>query len=235
MFSYLVVALFALLSLSVSSRPLPRANSSLPPCDLPTSTPSSSPSVPTTSSTASAPASTSTALTAVSAASASGPYTGGVATYFYQNGNPGACGQVNSDSAFIYQTRFGTSGPASPLCGQQVSITNQNNGKSITVQIADDCPTCQNENSIDLSVGAFEALSANDLSIGEFASQSIHQPSRCFILPRLVLAGPQSILAALIHPGGDSPLDLRSPPLANLGTGKEVRHLPSCYLFRYRA
>ncbi|KAG9318687.1 hypothetical protein JVU11DRAFT_782 [Chiua virens] len=71
------------------------------------------------------------------------------ATYFYQNGNAD-------------QTRFGTSGPSSPLCGLQVQITNTNNGNSITVTIADDCPTCKNEDSIDLSVGAFEALS--DLS-----------------------------------------------------------------------
>ncbi|KAH0835570.1 RlpA-like double-psi beta-barrel-protein domain-containing protein-containing protein [Lanmaoa asiatica] len=55
--------------------------------------------------------------------------------------------------------RFGTSGSASPLCGKQVQIINTNNGQKVTITIADDCPTCDNENSIDLSVGAFQAIS----------------------------------------------------------------------------
>jgi rare lipoprotein A (peptidoglycan hydrolase) len=64
------------------------------------------------------------------------------------------------------QALFGTLGPDSPLCGDQVQITNLNNGKTVTVTVADDCPTCENANSIDLSVAAFEAL--DDLSVGEF-------------------------------------------------------------------
>jgi expansin (peptidoglycan-binding protein) len=56
------------------------------------------------------------------------------------------------------QARYGDSGGRSPLCGQQVQITNEDNGKSVTVTIADDCPTCANANSIDLSVAAFDAL-----------------------------------------------------------------------------
>jgi rare lipoprotein A (peptidoglycan hydrolase) len=63
------------------------------------------------------------------------------------------------------QARYGNSGNASPLCGQQVKITNNNNGNTVTVTVADDCPTCENSNSIDLSVAAFEALDA--LSVGE--------------------------------------------------------------------
>jgi expansin (peptidoglycan-binding protein) len=95
------------------------------------------------------------------------------ATFFYQNGNPGACGTVHSDSDFICaidQARYGDSGNASPLCGQQVQITNTDNGKTVTVTIADDCPTCDNSNSIDLSVGAFEAI--GDLSTGLLPSMS---------------------------------------------------------------
>lgn len=93
---------------------------------------------------------------------------GGVATYFYQNNNAGACGNVNPDSALICamdQDRYGNSGSSSPLCGKQVKITNQNNGNTVVVTVADDCPTCDNENSIDLSVAAFEAL--DSLSTGE--------------------------------------------------------------------
>ncbi|KAG2157177.1 plant expansin [Suillus clintonianus] len=93
---------------------------------------------------------------------------GGFATYFYQNNNAGACGTVHADSDYICamdQDRYGYSGNSSPLCGQQVQITNESNGKTVVVTVADDCPTCDNANSIDLSVAAFEAIS--DLSVGE--------------------------------------------------------------------
>lgn len=101
------------------------------------------------------------------------------ATFFYQNGVAGACGTVHSDSEFIAaigksahvnvitffidnfltdERRYGNSGARSSLCGKQVQITNTKNGKSVKVTIADDCPTCTNSNSIDLSVGAFNAI-----------------------------------------------------------------------------
>ena len=83
------------------------------------------------------------------------------------------------------QALFGTLGPASPLCGDQVQITNLDNGKMVTVTVADDCPTCTNANSIDLSVAAFEAL--DDLSVGIFPSQSIHSPLQylCAHIPKV--------------------------------------------------
>jgi len=95
------------------------------------------------------------------------------ATYFYQNGNAGACGTVHSDYDYICaidSARYGNSGSTSSLCGQQVKITNTDNGNTVTVTIADDCPTCDNANSIDLSVGAFEALGS--LSEGLLPSTS---------------------------------------------------------------
>ncbi|KAG1875206.1 RlpA-like double-psi beta-barrel-protein domain-containing protein-containing protein [Suillus tomentosus] len=130
---------------------------------------------PSASSPVAAPAPTTTSTT--EAVSTTAPSTGssdsslnygGYATYFYQEGNPGACGTVHSDSDFICamdQSRYGNSGNTSPLCGQQVQITNQINGNTVVVTIADDCPTCQNSNSIDLSVAAFQAL--DDLSVGD--------------------------------------------------------------------
>ncbi|KAH8107047.1 RlpA-like double-psi beta-barrel-protein domain-containing protein-containing protein [Cristinia sonorae] len=90
---------------------------------------------------------------------------GGFATFFFQNGVAGACGKVNPDSAFIAaidQDRYGNSGNESPLCGKQVQITNTKNGKTVTVTIADDCPTCVNSNSIDLSVGAFTQIATEE-------------------------------------------------------------------------
>jgi expansin (peptidoglycan-binding protein) len=152
--SSLLFALFAILSL-VSSLPL----AALPNDDCSDPTPATS-----------TPASSPLNASLVEDAS-SGSFTGGVATYFYQGGNPGACGQYNSDSAMICamdQSRFGTGGPGSSLCNKQVKITNLNNGNTLTVTIVDDCPTCQNENSIDLSVAAFQSLTNNNLGEGEF-------------------------------------------------------------------
>ncbi|KAF8892538.1 RlpA-like double-psi beta-barrel-protein domain-containing protein-containing protein [Infundibulicybe gibba] len=83
--------------------------------------------------------------------------TGGIATFFDQNGNAGACG---ADSR-----RYGDTGVKSPLCGKQVRITNTQNNKSVTVTIADACPTCENENSIDLSRGAFQQIATFDQGV----------------------------------------------------------------------
>jgi expansin (peptidoglycan-binding protein) len=57
------------------------------------------------------------------------------------------------------QAWYGDSTLVSSLCGKQVEIINTDNQKSVTVTIADDCPTCDNANSIDLSVQAFDTLS----------------------------------------------------------------------------
>ena len=56
------------------------------------------------------------------------------------------------------ERRYGNSGGASPLCGKKVEIINTKNGKSVVVIVADDCPTCTNSNSIDLSTGAFNQI-----------------------------------------------------------------------------
>jgi len=95
-------------------------------------------------------------------------YSGGVATFFYQNGNPGACGNYNSDSTplvAIDTAWWGNTGETSPLCGLSVEITNTQNGKSVTALIQDACPTCENGNSMDLSTGAFDQIA--DESEGE--------------------------------------------------------------------
>ncbi|KAG2158189.1 plant expansin [Suillus bovinus] len=147
--------------------------------DGPSSTPTASPASSPTTSSASVPANAAPAPTTTTSdvVSTTAPSTGssdssdnygGYATFFYQGGNAGACGTVHSDSDFICamdQSRYGNSGNASPLCGQQVQITNQINGNTVVVTIADDCPTCANSNSIDLSVAAFQAL--DSLSVGD--------------------------------------------------------------------
>lgn len=141
--------------------------SSTPTASTPVASPSSSPppvNVAPPPATSSSPSTT----TPSTGSSDSSLNYGGFGTYFYQNGVAGACGTVHSDSDFICamdQSRYGDSGGASSLCGKQVRITNQANGNTVTVTVADDCPTCQNENSIDLSVAAFQAL--DNLSVGD--------------------------------------------------------------------
>jgi expansin (peptidoglycan-binding protein) len=57
------------------------------------------------------------------------------------------------------QAWYGNPSLKSSLCGKQVEIINTDNQKSVNVIIADDCPTCDNANSIDLSVKAFDSIS----------------------------------------------------------------------------
>jgi len=107
-------------------------------------------------------------LCTVPQAPASNVNTGGFATFFYQNGVAGACGTVHGDNdmiAAIDGDRYGDLAARSALCGKQVKLTNTKNGKSVTVTIADACPTCDNSNSIDLSKGAFEQIATVDEGI----------------------------------------------------------------------
>ncbi|SNX85024.1 related to B2-aldehyde-forming enzyme [Melanopsichium pennsylvanicum] len=84
----------------------------------------------------------------------------GQATYYYQGGNAGSCGTVNSDSSTIVAVNSAQMNDA--MCGQKLWINA--NGKTIEAVVADTCPTC-GEGSLDLSVGAFEQLS--NLDAGE--------------------------------------------------------------------
>lgn len=97
--------------------------------------------------------------------------TGGFATYFYQEGNAGACGKKHSDDDLIVAIDIAIYGydtsVASSVCGKYVEIVNPANGHSVTAMIADVCPYCDTKTSIDLSVATFKALEA-DLSVGEF-------------------------------------------------------------------
>ncbi|KAK7219899.1 hypothetical protein V2G26_007902 [Clonostachys chloroleuca] len=114
-----------------------------------------------TSSTSSAPASTSTTPAEV--------YTGGFATFYFQNGSPPACGgRPRSDSELIValdMRRYGSDYSApSPYCSKMIRVTNANNGRSVDVTVVDVCPTCLNSNSLDLSPTAFQAI--GDLNDG---------------------------------------------------------------------
>ncbi|KAL8281175.1 hypothetical protein RQP46_006533 [Phenoliferia psychrophenolica] len=88
----------------------------------------------------------------------------GTATYFYQNGIAGNCGNVNQDSTYLIalDSRMYDNGAH---CGKTVTI--HGNGKTIQAIVADSCPTCVSAGSIDLSEGAFKAFAS--LSDGVFA------------------------------------------------------------------
>ncbi|GAA5954489.1 hypothetical protein JCM8115_004607 [Rhodotorula mucilaginosa] len=113
-----------------------------------------------------ATASTSTAATSATASSSSssssssGTYSG-QATFFYQDGNAGACGTTHQDSDRILalQTEMYGSGQD---CGRTVTITNTSNGKSVTATVADECPGCSSSASLDLSTGTFDAIASED-------------------------------------------------------------------------
>ncbi|CAH0023837.1 unnamed protein product [Clonostachys rhizophaga] len=117
--------------------------------------------VSSTSSISSAPASTSTTPAEV--------YTGGFATFYFQNGSPPACGgRPRSDSELIValdMRRYGSDYSApSPYCSKVIRVTNAINGRSVDVTVVDVCPTCLNSNSLDLSPTAFQAI--GDLNDG---------------------------------------------------------------------
>ncbi|CAE6414533.1 unnamed protein product [Rhizoctonia solani] len=86
---------------------------------------------------------------------------GGFATYFEQGANAGACGDFHSDGdsvvALDYR-RYGPLNQKSSDCGRKVRITNTKNGKSVTAIVADACPSCINDNCLDLSHGAFDQI-----------------------------------------------------------------------------
>jgi len=92
--------------------------------------------------------------------------TDGYLTWFTQKNNKGACGTVHSDHDFVCAMDSGRY--KSSLCGKHVLIEFNDRKikkvKNVTVMIADECPTCNNADSIDLSVAAFQALA--NLSVG---------------------------------------------------------------------
>ncbi|BGP13810.1 hypothetical protein JCM10213_006357 [Rhodosporidiobolus nylandii] len=79
----------------------------------------------------------------------------GKATFFYQGGAAGSCGNYNSDSTYLVAVNAAQMN--SGWCGRTVQITNNANGKTVTATVQDTCPGCS-YGSLDLSVGAFNAI-----------------------------------------------------------------------------
>jgi len=130
----------------------------------PTSTwvaPTSTWVAPTTSSTYEAPATTAQTQ---NTASSGGDSHYGQATFFYQNGAPGACGNYNSDSTPLVAlpAQYWGNGGSSPsqYCGSYIQVTR--GGRSVNAVVADLCPSCIGSDSIDLSTGAFNQIASPD-------------------------------------------------------------------------
>lgn len=81
----------------------------------------------------------------------------GKATFFSQDGNPGACGKTHQDSDYIVaiQSEMYEGGK---FCGKTVVVTRKSTGQSIRCIAADACPGCPSNQSLDLSIAAFNAL-----------------------------------------------------------------------------
>jgi len=86
-------------------------------------------------------------------------HSGGFATYYYQNGVAGNCGTVNPETAFIAALPSAIY-DGGAHCGQSITLTNSNNGKSVTVVVADSCPSCISNECLDLSYAAFTAIAS---------------------------------------------------------------------------
>jgi len=108
----------------------------------------------TSSSSASSSSSTGTSS---SGGSSNGQTFTGISTWYTQNGNAGACGKVNPDSAHVialYTSAYANGAN----CGRTVEIQNLDDGTSTTAVVADMCPSCGGPGDIDLSVGTFSAI-----------------------------------------------------------------------------
>ncbi|ODN76639.1 hypothetical protein, variant [Cryptococcus amylolentus CBS 6039] len=129
----------------------------------PTTSSSSSYVEPTTASSTSTSSSS-----AASASSTSEVYTGGYATFYSQGSSAGECGDYHSDDDYVIAIDSNgwwsdyESNDSSPYCGKSITLTNTNNGKSVTAVVADVCPSCTTSNSLDLSVAAFNAIASED-------------------------------------------------------------------------
>ncbi|KPV71997.1 uncharacterized protein RHOBADRAFT_47178 [Rhodotorula graminis WP1] len=95
-----------------------------------------------------------------SAASSSETWTG-KATFYQQRGVAGNCGKVNAESALIcaLQTKLYADGKN---CGRKIRLTRSDNGESVEVEVADQCPSCVEEGYVDLSEGAYDKLGTRD-------------------------------------------------------------------------
>ncbi|KAK4050578.1 hypothetical protein OIO90_005045 [Microbotryomycetes sp. JL221] len=103
------------------------------------------------------------ATTTTSSSGGGGESFSGKATFYYQMGAFGSCGNQNPDSAFIVAMNAPMAGN-NAHCGQKVHITNTANGQSVDATVADLCPGC-GWGDLDLSVAAFNAIGSPETGV----------------------------------------------------------------------
>lgn len=85
----------------------------------------------------------------------------GQGTYFLQHNTAGACGKVHADSSTVVALDSRLYG-GGKYCGKTIHITNTKNGKTVTATVADECPTCASQGSVDMSVGTFTQIATEE-------------------------------------------------------------------------
>merc|ERR1712232_1504584 len=65
----------------------------------------------------------------------------GTATYYYQNGNPGACGNYASDSDYVVALNSAEY-DGGAHCGKTIWVQSNESKKIVEAKIADLCPSC---------------------------------------------------------------------------------------------
>ncbi|TNY20532.1 RlpA-like double-psi beta-barrel-protein domain-containing protein-containing protein [Rhodotorula diobovata] len=106
--------------------------------------------------------STITTTTTTSAAKpTSTVYKGGWATFYYQGGNPGHCGWWKQDTDYIVALPTKTYANGAH-CGKYVRVTRVSSGESVVAMVADSCPSCVNNESIDMSYVAFTSIATEE-------------------------------------------------------------------------
>ncbi|EGG02647.1 uncharacterized protein MELLADRAFT_66224 [Melampsora larici-populina 98AG31] len=84
----------------------------------------------------------------------------GKATFFSQGGVAGACGTVRQDSDHVVAIDSSMY-EGGNFCDKTIAVTRVSTGKSIHCTGADECPGCPSVQSLDLSIGAFNASQKN--------------------------------------------------------------------------
>lgn len=91
--------------------------------------------------------------------------TGGFGTWFTQNGVAGACGTVHKDSDFVFALPDEAYANGAN-CGRKMRVYDASHPDTfVDGLVTDECPTCDNQNCVDMSVAAFQVLAS--LSTGE--------------------------------------------------------------------
>ncbi|OAV94594.1 hypothetical protein PTTG_03809 [Puccinia triticina 1-1 BBBD Race 1] len=98
----------------------------------------------------------------------------GKATFYSQDGNPGACGATHQDTDYIVaiQSQIYDGGK---FCGKTIVVTRKSTGQSINCIAADECPGCPTDHSLDLSEGAFKALGNPDEGLFDISWQVMEE------------------------------------------------------------